>query len=81
MTIAPAPTIRRMWINQPSTLQALHHLHGVRVLAGADTDVCDRIFFLSGETISMQAPRSALSEGWPATSRAEHDGVIAPRRA
>ena len=23
----------RMWINQPSTLQPLHHLHGTNVLA------------------------------------------------
>lgn len=25
--------IQRMWINQPSELQILHHLHGTNVLA------------------------------------------------
>lgn len=76
----PSTTMKRMWINQPSTLQPLNHLHGVRVLAGPDTDVCARVFFLSGDTISMQVPHRALSEGWPATSRAKHDGVIAPSK-
>jgi hypothetical protein len=28
--------IRRMWINQPSTSQPLHHLHGTNVLAVED---------------------------------------------
>jgi hypothetical protein len=70
---------RRMWINQPSTLQPLHHLHAVRVLAAPDTDACARAYFLSGDTISMQVPHDALSEGWPASSRADHDGAVAPR--
>lgn len=55
--------IKRMWVNQPSTLQPLHHLHGANVLAvkeGQDW----RIYFLSGDVISQQAPRLSLSEGW-----------------
>jgi len=80
MNSSSSSTMKRMWINQPSTLQSLHHLHAVRVLAGPDTDTCARAYFLSGDTISMQVPRNALSEGWPASSRPDHDGVIAPRR-
>lgn len=56
--------VKRMWINQPSILQPLHHLHGINVLACDDTDGSYRIWFLSGSIISQQAPRLALSEGW-----------------
>lgn len=56
--------MRRMWINQPSTLQPLHRLHGTNVLAAADTDGTMQVYFLSGATISQQVPRAALSEGW-----------------
>lgn len=55
---------QRMWINQPSTLQPMHHLHGTNVLAIPDTDSTMRIFFLSGGVVSQQAPISALSPGW-----------------
>lgn len=55
----------RMWINQPSTLQPLHKMHGTRVLACPDTDTTMRAYFLSGNVISMQVPREALSAGWP----------------
>lgn len=58
----------RMWINQPSTLQPLHRLHGVRVLAGPDTDETMRAYFLEGDVIDMQIVRQALSAGWPDTS-------------
>lgn len=53
--------MRRMWINQPSTLQPLHHLHGVNVLAEGT-----KVYFLSGPTISMEVPTNPnpLSEGW-----------------
>lgn len=61
--------MRRMWINQPSMLQQLHPLHGIRVLAGPDTDLCSRAYFLSGRTVSMQIPHAALSEGWPELTR------------
>lgn len=59
-------TLQRMWINQPSTLQPLHHLHGTLVLATAESDTVMKVFFLSGDTISQQVPRLALSGGWPA---------------
>jgi len=80
MTQTPSTTIKRMWVNQPSTLQPLHHLHAVRVLACPDTDRTYRAYLLSGDTISMQVPRETLSDGWPPSSKPEHSGVVAPRR-
>ena len=56
---------RRMWINQPSTLQPFHKWHGVRVLAVHDYDNTWQAFFLSGPVYSMQVLAQALSPGWP----------------
>jgi len=56
--------IRRMWINQPSTQQILHSLHGTNVLAQYETPEASRIYFLSGPVISAIAPNLALSPGW-----------------
>lgn len=56
---------RRMWINQPSTLDSLHHLHGMRVLAFREYGETYRAYLLSGLTESMQVPSLALSDGWP----------------
>lgn len=58
--------LRRAWINQPSTLQPLHALHGTLVLAHPDTDAVNRVYFLEGDVLSMQVPNNALSDGWPA---------------
>ena len=55
--------IRRMWINQPSTSQPLHHLHGLNVLVVEERD-CFRIYFLSGDVVSQQIRKSFLSDGW-----------------
>lgn len=57
-------TLVRKWINQPSTLQPLHHLHGVNVLATAEGNNTARIWFLSGHVVSQIAPSICLSEGW-----------------
>lgn len=54
----------RMWVNQPSTLQPLHHLNGTNVLAVHEHGDTWRIYFLSGDVSSQQAPRAALSRGW-----------------
>jgi len=56
--------LKRMWIDQPSTLQPLHSLHGTNVLAQPDTDKVMRVYFLSGDVISQQVPNEALSPGW-----------------
>lgn len=56
--------MKRMWINQPSTLQPLHKLHGTNVLAKRDTDATCRVYFLSGDVVSQQVPKGVLSSGW-----------------
>lgn len=54
----------RMWVNQPSTLQPLHHLHGTNVLAVHEYDSTYRIYFLGGSAVSQQALGMSLSRGW-----------------
>jgi hypothetical protein len=56
--------ISRMWINQPSSNQPYHSMHGTNVLAQEDGGRTMRIYFLSGYIISQQICRSALSKGW-----------------
>ena len=56
----------RMWINQPSSLQPFHELHGTNVLAAHETGNVMRVWFLAGETVSQQLPLTVLSEGWVA---------------
>jgi hypothetical protein len=55
---------KRMWINQPSKLQPLHHLNGTNVIAIPYDATGSLIYFLSGTTISMRANNLWLSEGW-----------------
>jgi len=57
--------MERMWINQPSTLQPLHKLDGVLVLAQDDGRATLRAYPTSGDVISLEVPRLALSKGWP----------------
>jgi len=50
----------RAWINQPSTLQPLHFLHGKNCIVqdiGDDTVI---LFFTEGAIHSMQAPRQCI---------------------
>ena len=56
--------LARMWINQPSTLQPVHKLHGTNVLAEKVREGISRVWFLSGPTISADIPTAALSRGW-----------------
>ena len=61
--------IRRMWVNQPSTLQPDHALHGTLVLADLDDhtwDHCTQVFFVEGSVESAVLLTSSLSDGWPA---------------
>ena len=58
--------LKRMWINQPSTLQPLHSLNAVNVLAFApveDDEAC-KVYFLTGDIVSQMVPRGVLSAGW-----------------
>lgn len=59
---------RRMWVNQPSTHQPLHRLHGTNVLA-VEYAGAYRIYFLAGPVISQVAPKEALSPGWRGTTK------------
>lgn len=57
---------RRMWINQPSTLQPENKLHGRNVLAYNYNKEYPTtlIYFTDGETVSQYVFTNALSEGW-----------------
>lgn len=59
--------MNRAWVNQPSTLQPHHRLHGTLVLASpveaGATAV--RIWFLSGPVVGQLLIKEALSYGWP----------------
>lgn len=55
---------KRMWVNQPSTLQPLHALHGLNVLARREEDGQLLMYFLSGEVICQHGSSLVLSEGW-----------------
>jgi len=52
----------RAWINQPSTLQPLHHLHGKHCIAQDDGLSIVRLWFTEGDIHSMQAPRECISQ-------------------
>lgn len=58
--------MRRMWINQPSTKQTHHSLHGTRVLVDTNRSLGDpvTVYFLSGAVVSMRMSPMALSDGW-----------------
>lgn len=56
--------LERMWINQPSTLQPLRHLHGTNVLALKSEGSTSRVWFTSGDIISIEIPTNTLSKGW-----------------
>lgn len=58
--------LKRMWINQPSTLQPLNEWHGENVLACVKsyTENTVKVYCLAGDTVSMIVPRNSLSEGW-----------------
>ena len=57
--------IKRAWINQPSTLQPLHALHGTRVLAQHEYGTTWQVYFLTGAIVSQQVDGLCLSDGWP----------------
>jgi len=56
--------IERMWINQPSTLQPYHDLHGTNVLATRKSDDTWIIYFLSGDVVNQVIDPISLSAGW-----------------
>lgn len=57
--------LHRMWINQPSTHQEFHKMHGTNVLADLDSRPnIARIYFLESTVISQDILKTALSDGW-----------------
>lgn len=54
--------ICRAWINQPGTLQPLHHLHGRRCIAIYDRPGNVRLWFTEGDVYSMDADPLWISE-------------------
>ena len=54
----------RVWINMPSIYDQYHEHHGKNVLAMHEYDHIWRVFFLSGDLVSMQVEAIALSPGW-----------------
>lgn len=61
MSHIPAPGIFRAWINQPSTLQPLHHLHGQRCIAVRDRPGNLRLYFTEGDILSMDVSPMCVS--------------------
>lgn len=58
-------TVKRMWINQPSTLDPMHREHGTSVLAVIHPNGIDcEIYYLSGDIVSADAKVLWLSDGW-----------------
>jgi hypothetical protein len=53
--------IYRAWINQPSTLQPLHHLHGKYCIAHDTHQGSVTIYFTEGDVHSMDVMRSCIS--------------------
>jgi hypothetical protein len=57
--------LARYWINQPSTLQPCHYMHGRNVLALENPPYeFVTVYFVEGPTISARIPKLALSPGW-----------------
>jgi hypothetical protein len=58
----------RGWINQPSTLQPLHRLHGERVIVnpnGGTGPHTVQVRFIRGPIHSMVIDKLCVSRGWP----------------
>ena len=56
------PKIYRAWINQPSTLQPLHRLHGTHCIAVEDRPGNVRLYFTEGPVHSMDADPICISK-------------------
>lgn len=55
------PNIYRAWINQPSTLQPLHKLHGTRCIVADYGEDFFTIYFTEGPVHSMVCSRLCVS--------------------
>ena len=69
-------TIKRMWVNQPSTLQPYHQFHGRRVLADLSDKTFEHsvsVYWLEGPVENQQMLKSSLSDGWPEPNPRKND--------
>lgn len=58
--------MERMFINQPSSSDSLHSMHGVKVLVeGGGRGFIARVWPVSGSVVSLEIPRYYLGRGWP----------------
>lgn len=71
-----ASELTRMWINQPSTLDPHHALHGNNVLARRVTVDAMEIFFLAGDEVSLQVGLNVVSPGWRPLTSATNEEVV-----
>lgn len=55
-------TIFRAWINQPSTFDLLHKMHGTRCIVQDDGGSTVRLWFTEGPIHSIEAPRKVISK-------------------
>jgi hypothetical protein len=55
------PKIYRAWINQPSTAQPLHRLHGVTCIAVDNGEPSLTLYFTEGGTHSTTALRECIT--------------------
>jgi hypothetical protein len=68
MSFPKPPIMQRMWVNAPSTLQAVHHHHGLRVLVTAAVNGGEGmvdVYPVEGSVTRMRIPSLYLSKGWP----------------
>lgn len=64
--------MNRYWINQPSTLQPDHNMHGQNVLAERDLGSAGKtttVYPVTGEIISTMVFVTSLSPGWNSQRR------------
>jgi len=60
MKVFKKPT--RVWINQPSTLQPLHEMHGKTAIAMTEPNGFTSIYFEKGDVHSMRIPNTNCLE-------------------
>lgn len=56
--------MRRAWFNQPSTLQPLHRMHGIKCVVDDTKETHVTVYFSEGKVLSMVVPRNTLSFGF-----------------
>jgi hypothetical protein len=69
--------VKRAWINQPSTSQDYHSLHGKNILVEVPKnkdEIWLRAYFLDGDVVSQFINKNALENGWT-TARGQYRAI------